>query len=260
MRGDYVTGNIDIFDVYKEKGGGGVVPSIRDLTVDILNSAGAYREGNKNIFERDFDEVLLARWIYSFRAMFIGASRKYYGLESYLSDIVYDTTRMFFLHVDINCAKDDESIVRYVESIALSRLRHCIKKIQRSRGIVKEKYSGKHYKGYSYKSLLVPLDTVDEGKRSTQDIYSSVSVVNEIADIIQGDKWAEIVLSACLRSRGKLNLRAINRYVSIPKEDQTEETKVEIARAYNKIVRILCKKLQRKTIREKKPCQVGFVS
>ena len=260
MRGDYVTGNIDIFDVYKEKCGGIPAQSVRDLTVDILNSAGAYREGDRNIFERDFDEILLARWIYSFRAMFIGASRKYYGLESYLSDIVYDTTRMFFLHVDINYAKDDASIVRYVESIALSQLRHCIKKVQRSRGIVKEKYSGKHYKGYSYKSLLVPLDAVAEKRKAGSDILSSVSIVDEVADIIRGDKWAEIVLSACLRSRGKLNLRAINRYVSIPKEDQTEETKAEIARAYNKIVRILCKKLQRKTAREKKPCHVGFVS
>ena len=244
------------FEVFRECGQSVNNENILSLTKEIMEKSGYKRVGGKNIYEKPLDNCLVAKWVYLCKdALYPRMSNISEYRNVYLSDIIYLVVKDFFDGVDASMLYNERVLYSYLRTLVHWRVRRCNIYERRRRGIVKPHKNTNRRKRspcYTFINKLVPIDELepylsDEGEEEE----SCISPIDEVRDLLKDDDFTVKFFDGMLRSKFTTNLKKANDYISIPKEEQTEEMKQRIADAYNRIRNVSCYVLGREAMRKK---------
>ena len=256
--------DIDFFEVYKTACKGKKAESIRELTKQILEKAGCTRVGKRNVFERQFDNILVARWVYTLKNSFCSTLDKWSPAKPYTQEVIEDTFNSVIHNIFLDLLPKDDDVMLYIgRTIKRKAMQYARYEMSRL-GVFNRSYRRsirvdgryKHsYKGaiVGFKRMCIPLDSISF-QRDTEDGdsvtlgYESIedkgfnvenffTVADELRDAVKYDEIATALLNVMLNSRKRLQLGKIDEYINIDESMKTDEYKAKIATAYNLICR-----------------------
>ena len=224
--------------------------SIRDVTVKMAELAGYKREphtfANGNVremtkYERPFDDLLVAEWLLYFKKLFIGKLTKLPKLKEYWVDIINEVFYSVMRSLVIERLINDAVVVRYVNKSLSDSISDYLKEIGSISRFQEWEDSGKlrfkQRRSLNYNMLSVDatdddgnlmLDVVDEEDHFQEML---LDMYKEIGD----DDLSNRLLDAMLFSGKKVLLYKIDDYIEMSEEEKTEDNKLKLRLAYNKI-------------------------
>lgn len=222
--------------------------SITELTKLIATEAGYSREeytfanGNtriKNQYKRPFDNILVAKWLMYFKALFVGKLRKRPDLSDGYSYIIGRTFHCAMGSIDLLSDINDAMIHKYVCMSLQSR-------------IIDEWYEKGNYDllnkcldegcvgnvrpNMIMGNLAMSLEDSYEEVSSMEEPHSSITddIIIDIQQKIGDSSIGERVLEAMLYSnRKRVALTHIDDFVRLNQDEYTDATKKEILRCWN---------------------------
>lgn len=228
--------------------------SIRDVTVKMAELAGYKREphtfANGNVremtkYERPFDDLLVAEWLLYFKKLFIGKLTKLPKLKEYWVDIINEVFYSVMRSLVIERLINDAVVVRYVNKSLSDSISDYLKEIGSISRFQEWEDSGKlrfkQRRSLNYNMLSVDatdddgnlmLDVVDEEDHFQEML---LDMYKEIGD----DDLSNRLLDAMLFSGKKVLLYKIDDYIEMSEEEKTEDNKLKLRLAYNKIKKVL---------------------
>ena len=237
MLEDYVNG-IDTYD------------SIKRLTFDIADSGGyqrklvSFNNGNfreRTVYSKKFDSALVALWILHYKKFFISRLRYNKNLSEYYVDIINKTFFGVMRYFNKEKALFDDSINKYVSLSLLSRLRDFSNR-DSSKFYTEGYEKGKKYnfvQKYAILNQSIPIESVNEDRLCMFDDRQFDDLEIDLSNLVYSNPFGKRVLNFLLVSDKKVNLKDVDKSLSMLPDECTEENKKLILDAFNKIKKYL---------------------
>lgn len=246
------------FEVFRECGQSVNNENILSLTHEIMEKSGYKRIGGKNTYEKPLDNCLVAKWVYLCKDLFSFVDRKKYA-KTFISDIISSTVKDFFDNVDLDVVQNESMLFGYIHKLIKWRTNRYTLYELRRRGKVKQraykrdKDEGKaRYKFDSFEDAIAPIEQLDKHiEEMDNPLDGAFNPFDGVVEMLDGDTFAIGLFDGILRSNFEVNLKKVNDYIYVPKEQQTEEMKKKIADAYNRIRYASCYVLGREVAQKK---------
>lgn len=238
---------------------------IKDLTILIMTKAGyrlvqhSFKNGRIiliNSFDKQFDDILFAKWILFYQKLFIAKLSKQHEFKEYQIDIINNTFFTVMKSLKIEKITDNNVVNRYVNLTLLSKMNDVLWEVgsakrldEYNRTKCKPRLRVKKYllhNSFSYDSLIETSDMGDNYYEITDEILF------ELKTLLSDNPYGELVLQSLLYSNKKVNLLKIDEYIDIDRSMQSNEVKNFILDSINIIKKFLCDLNNIEFIAEKK--------
>lgn len=236
--------------------------SIRQLTLDIANSAGYHREkvtlknGNEVIrtkYSNRWDDVLVAKWYCHFEKMFCSKLFKLGYMKEYYSQILERTFRIFFNALQVDKIVSDTSVTTTVyvcfnnrigEVMQVLATNNRIERYNATQGVKvrnsKDRVVVKDYINCS----AISLDTKIDELHTMGDIIPSEKV--ELSDMILDiktrlgkDRLGLRLLESMVNSDKQISFGNISNFVKLKETEYNSETVNRLRNAYKIILSVV---------------------
>ena len=228
--------------------------SIKEITVNMATKAGycrathTFANGNTREmtqYKDKFDDYLVAEWLLYFKKLFIGKLSKLPKLKEHWVDIINEVFYSVMRSLVIERLANDAVVVRYVNKALSDSISDYLKEIGSIKRFQEWEETGKlkfkQRRSLNYNSLSV--DATDDDGNLLLDVEDENDHFQEmLMDIhkeIGEDDLSNRLLDALLFSGKKVLLYKIDDYIEMSEEEKTEDNKLKLTLAYNKIKKIL---------------------
>lgn len=230
--------------------------NIADITKKLAVDAGYHRviytlkngkQKERTEYCRPFNNILTAKWLLTYKRLFILKLYKQKDIEEYHVQIINDTFIMFMNRLQLDKLADSGSVNKYVYMTLISRITQTrIEVGSLSRIQLYNSGSKKRFRdckvinrvSCSYEEMLDKenfFDIEDTDTSNMGDFYIIMELKSKLIDNPYGIR----LLEAMLNSRKHICLSRIDLYVNLKDSEKTEETKKMLLKAWNTIVSTL---------------------
>lgn len=210
---------------------------ILGLTREIAKRAGyEKKDGERPKYNKEFDSVLVAKWLCFFKKSFFSKLNRLPYMGDSRVDIVDSTFLSIFNSLDLDELHTDASVCTLFHKTLYSRT------IDNTRGKSPQRNgfsTDKNCPVFASPSTFRGDDDAED--KSIEDIAidsteSDVDMLLDIFNIVGDSRYGKEIVLGMLTSNKKIGICNIDKYINIPKEEQTKETKIELSRIWNKIL------------------------
>lgn len=236
--------------------------SIRQLTLDIANSAGYHREkvtlknGNEVIrtkYSNRWDDVLVAKWYCHFEKMFCSKLSQLSYMKEYYTQILERTFSIFFNALQVDKVVSNTSVTTTVYACFNNRIGEVmqvlatdnrVKRYNATQGVKvrnsKDRVVVKDYINYS----AISLDTKVDELHTMKDVIPSEKV--ELSDMILDiknrlgkDMLGLRLLESMVNSDKQISFGNISNFVKLKETEYNSETVNRLRNAYKIILSVV---------------------
>lgn len=226
--------------------------SISELTIKLAKDAGYYRglytfkNGNtrlRTMYKYPFNNILAAKWIYSYKKLFISKLYSHPEYSEYYTFIINRTFSSVMNNIQLEKITSDNIIHKYTNLALIDRLGEVLYEIG-SQSRLQDYNNGKKLKFRLKKisnTLVQPLeDLCNNGYDIDDELSLNLDpIVLDLKSKLETNPIGNRVLYSILYSNKKIQLDNICDYIYLSEDEKNEETKNNIIKALNTIISYL---------------------
>lgn len=222
------------------------------ITKELAESGGIYRGERKfingkkviqNMYSQKFDSSLVAEWLLFYKNLFIYKLSPHPELIDDQVDIINNTLSSVMSYLELKKAVEPNIINKYVNTALYSRINYsmfCKGSVQR---LMEHRETGKRsvrLKGI-LNTVATPFSQIeDKSNWEPSHDFEYDPVLSDLANELDTEV-GRILLHTMLGKKVIFQRNRVDVYLSLNREDCTEETRSQIVEAYNKIAEAVCK-------------------
>lgn len=226
---------------------------IADITRRLAVQAGYHRamhtlknglQKERTEYYKEFDSVLTAKWLLTYKKLFILKLYCHPELEEYHVQIINDTFIMFMNRLQLDKLVDERTVSKYVYMTLYHRITQTmievgsLSRVQsfESGGARKFRDSKVLNRVASSYDAMLDSDCFSDIEDPNSDKVDKSFIMIDLKRRLSSNPFGIRLLNAMLDSNKQVHLASIDLYVELKEEEKTKETKKLLLDAWNTIV------------------------